>query len=109
MSNPHRWPQLQRGINSGFDIAKEVTTKNIWTIVKCPIVGQPFRVNSPCKAPLTPGGGGGWWGNTLIGALVASDINQLCTFHIEAIKLAQCYLVNRYIPSCDLDIRPGHG
>ena len=26
-------------------------------IVKCPIVGQQFRVNSPCKAQLTPEGG----------------------------------------------------
>ena len=40
--------------------------------VKCPIVGQTYRVNSPCKAPLTPegGGGGGGWGNTSIGALL---------------------------------------
>ena len=27
-------PQLQRGINSGFDIAKEVTTKNIWALTE---------------------------------------------------------------------------
>ena len=30
----HRWPQLQRGIYSGFDIAKEVTTKNIWVLTE---------------------------------------------------------------------------
>ena len=27
-------PQLQRGIYSGFDIAKEVTTKNIWVLTE---------------------------------------------------------------------------
>ena len=34
-----------------------------------PMVGQQFRLNPPCKAPLTPEG----WGNTLIGTLGLFD------------------------------------
>ena len=37
---------------------------SVISIVKCPIMGQQFRENSSCKAPLTPGGG------AIIGALV---------------------------------------